>query len=369
MQKVGNFVFVVASAFALADILVVLGRLREATHTHRQALQLASEHGQDAQRITAHHHLGLALLHHERGEDAEAAEHLQKAREIGEQTTLVDWSYRWHLAQARLKESEGDLEAALVLLDEARRMYVKTTIPDARPVEALKANLYLKQGRLDRAQDWARMRGLSADDEINYLNEFEHLLLARVRLAEGSFGGLGNLLERLLRLAEAQKRTGSVLEILILQALIFRAQGNQPQALAALERALTLAEPEGYLRTFVDEGETLRSLISDYRMTITDRTHPLLGYLDKILTAFSRPADVIPPSTITGRDAEIIEPLTDRELEILRLIAEGHSNAVIGQRLYLALSTVKGHNLRIFDKLQVQNRTEAVVRARELGLL
>ena len=120
MQKAGNFVFVVASAFALADILVVLGRLREAEKTYQQALQLAAEHGKEAQQITAHHYLGLAMLHHEMGEDAAAAEHLQKAREMGEQTTLVDWSYRWHLAQARLKESGGDLEAALVLLDEAR---------------------------------------------------------------------------------------------------------------------------------------------------------------------------------------------------------------------------------------------------------
>ena len=139
MQKAGNFVFVVASAFALADILVAQGRLREAVKTYQQALQLAAEHGKDAQQITAHHYLGLAMLHHEMGEDAAAAEHLQKARELGEQTTLVDWSYRWHLAQARLKESGGDLEAALVLLDEARRVYVKnshTGYPSDRGLES-----------------------------------------------------------------------------------------------------------------------------------------------------------------------------------------------------------------------------------------
>ena len=166
MQKAGNFVFVVASAFALADILVAQGRLREAVKTYQQALQLAAEHGKDAQQITAHHYLGLAMIQHEMGEDAAAAEYLQKAKEMGEQTTLVDWSYRWHIAQARLKESEGDLEAALVLLDEARRAYVKTPIPDTRPIEALKANVYLKQGRLDKAQDWVVKRGLSAKDEI-----------------------------------------------------------------------------------------------------------------------------------------------------------------------------------------------------------
>ena len=138
MQKAGNYAFVVASAFALADILVAQGHLREAVKTYQQALQLASKHGEDEQRITAHHHLGLALLTHEMGEDAAAAEHLQKAQEMGEQTTLVDWPYRWHVAQARLKESEGDLDAALTLLDEARRVYVRdshTGYPSGRGIE------------------------------------------------------------------------------------------------------------------------------------------------------------------------------------------------------------------------------------------
>ncbi len=271
MQKAGNFVFVVASAFAMADILVALGRLREAVKTNQQAIQLASKHGKDAQHITAHHYLGLAMLFHEMGEDAAAAEHLQKAREMGEQTTLVDWSYRWHLAQARLKESGGDLEAALVQLDEARRVYVKTPIPDTRPIEALKAKVYLKQGRLAQAQDWARARGLSADDEISYLGEFEHLTLVRVLMAEyqsrqgrrslaQAMQAIG-LLERLLKAAEAQRRTGSVIEILVAQALAHQVQGNLPLALASLERALTLAEPEGYVRLFVDEGEPMRLLL------------------------------------------------------------------------------------------------------------
>ncbi len=139
MQKAGNFVFVVASAFGLADILVAQGRLHEAVKTYLQALQLAAKHGQDEQRITAHHYLGLALLQHEMGEDAAAAEHLQKAQEMGEQTTLVDWAYRWHIAQARLKESAGDLEDVLVQLDEAKRVYVKnsyTGYPSCRGLES-----------------------------------------------------------------------------------------------------------------------------------------------------------------------------------------------------------------------------------------
>jgi ATP/maltotriose-dependent transcriptional regulator MalT len=378
MQKAGNFVIVVASAFAMSDILVEQGHLREAVKTNQQAIQLAVEHGKDAQQITAHHYLGLAMLYHEMGEDEAAVEHLQKAREMGEQTTLVDWSYRWHIAQARIKESGGDLESALTLLEEARHVYVKTIIPNTRPIEALKAKVYLRQGRLDKAQDWVRVRGLSADDDISYLNEFEHLILARVLMVEYQSSRVNNsiiqangLLERLLKAAEAQRRMGIVIEILVAQALAHQVQGNLPQALASLERALALAEPEGYVRLFVDEGEPMRWLIFNLRSRIekqsSGQSRPLLIYAEKLLSTFERVVEK--RSTTHPKKPELIEPLSERELEVLRLIAKGLSNSEISQRLVLALSTVKGHNLRMFGKLQVQNRTEAVVRARELGLL
>jgi len=238
-----------------------------------------------------------------------------------------------------------------------------------QPVEAHQARVYLKQGRLDKAQAWVQERGLSVTDEVNYLGEYEYLTLARVRLGEGVFTGVNELLEGLLALAETQKRTGSMVEILVTQALVHQAQGNQNRALAALEHALTLAEPEGYLRTFVDEGETMQLLISDVRLTIATHAHPLLGYVERVLDFFPQQPEDKLQSKIANQKSKIIEPLTERELEILHFIAEGHSNAEISQRLYLALSTVKGHNLRIFNKLQVQNRTEAVARARELGLL
>jgi LuxR family maltose regulon positive regulatory protein len=376
----------------LTEPLVVIGsnQLREAEKTYQQALQLASEHGKEAQQITAHHYLGLAMLYHERVEDEAAAEHLQKARELGEQTTLVDWPYRWHLAQARLKESGGDLEAALVELDEAKGAYVKNPIPNTRPIEALKAKVYLKQGRLAKALDWKRARGLSADDEISYLSEFEHLILARVLMAEyqsrqgrHAFLQASGLLERLLKGAEAQVRTGSVIEILGTQALAQQMQGNPPLALASLERALVLAQPEGYVRLFVDEGEPMRLLVLDFRARIEKQSngqgYALLGYLEKLLSAFGRTAgkqpttgpkkpELIEPEVRPPKNM-LVEPLSERELEVLRLVAQGLTNNEISQRLVLALSTVKGHNLRIFGKLQARNRSEAVTRARELGLL
>ena len=218
-----------------------------------------------------------------------------------------------------------------------------------------------------------RERGLSADDEISYLREFEHLTLARVLMAEyqsrqgrHSFLQALDLLERLLKAAEAQRRIGSVLEILVTQALAHQAQGNLPLALVPLERALVLAQPEGYVRIFVDEGEPMRLLILDFRSRIEKQSsgqgHPLLGYVEKLLSAFERAVReaVNDPS----KKPDMIEPLSERELEVLRLVAQGLSNSEISQRLVLALSTVKGHNLRIFGKLQAQNRSEAVARPR-----
>jgi LuxR family transcriptional regulator, maltose regulon positive regulatory protein len=293
---------------------------------------------------------------------------LKRAAELGLQTTLVDWLYRWRVVQAQLREAAGDLETALSLLDEAKRVYIQTLVPDLRPIAALKARIYLKQGRPDKARTWAAERGLSLTDEASYLHEFEHLTLARLEIANPLVNAL---LARLLQAAEAQKRWGSTLDILLGQALAYEAQGTHPLALASLKRALSMAEPEGYVRIFVDEGEPMRLLITDFRLSIekqmSSSAHAQLGYTSKLLAAFAPPVNN--QSTIKKQNSEMVEPLSERELEVLRLVAQGLSNREISLRLFLALNTVKGHNQKIFNKLQVQSRTEAVARARELGLL
>jgi len=377
MTQLGNHVFVVASAFAVADLLVGLGRLSEAERTYKDALQLAAQHGPKAEHITAHHHLGLSMIYHQRGDDTLAAHHLKRAAELGLQTTLVDWLYRWHVAQAQLKEAAGDLETALALLNEAKQVYIQTAVPDLRPIASQKARIHLKQGRPDKARAWAAERGLSLVDEVSYLHEFEYLTMARLEIANPLVNAL---LARLLQAAEAQKRRGSALDILLVQALAHEAQGNRPQALAALKRALSLAEPEDYIRIFVDEGEPMQLLILDFRLWIGKQSHSqdhtLLGYVDKLLAAFVPPANkqsttpaLAAGASVKNPKSEMVEPLSERELEVLRLVAQGLSNREISERLFLAVNTVKGHNQKIFDKLQVQSRTEAVARARELGLL
>ena len=372
MQHAGNVVFAVASAFAAADILIEQGRLREASRTYQQALQLADEAGAEAQAITAHHHLGLALLYHETGHAAAFTAHWSQAEELGQRTTLVDWPYRWRLAQARIKQADGDFDAALELLAEAQRVYVKNPVPILRPIEALKAQLYLKQGRISQAQAWAQARALAVDDELNYLTEFDYLTLARVLIATDRASHAVRLLDRLLLAAETGQRTGSVIALLIVQALAWHAHGNRPAALAALERALTLAEPEGYVRVFVDEGEPLHMLILDFGRWLEKQTRgedrQLIGYVEKLLAAFPQPI-ALPQSAVSHQPADMLDSLSPRELEVLRLIEQGLSNQAIADRLFLAVSTVKGYTRTLFDKLHVQRRTEAVARARELGLL
>ncbi len=366
MQKLGNQMYVLASAFVVADMQVILGRLGDAEKTLRQTIQKAEAFGQEAEAVTAHQHLGLAMIAHERGDDIVATQRLQTAAELGQRSTLIDWIHRWNLAQARLKESDGEFDSALQCLDDAQRGYVKNPIPIMQPIAAHKARLYLKQGRLDKAQAWVRERSLSVTDEANYLGEYEHLTLARTHLTEHSFEGVDNLLERLLALAEIQKRVGSMIEILLTHALVFQAQGDQPQAFAALERALTLTEPEGYIRVYVDEGEAMRLLLSDLK--VKPRAHPLHEYVDRILNFFPQSAEAISQSKIVNPKSKIADPLSEREMEVLRLLRSELSGPEIAQRLIVSLNTLRTHTKNIFNKLGVSNRRSAIRRAEELDL-
>ena len=289
---------------------------------------------------------------------------------MGEQAAQEAYQYRWRLARARLKEVQGDLDGALDLLDEAERVYTRGVVPDVRPVAALKTRVWVAQGRLSEALGWVRERGLSVDDDLSYLREFEHITLARVLMAryksdrtDGSIQEAMGLLERLLKAAEEGERTGRVIEILVLQALAHEAQDDVPRALDPLERSLTLAEPEGYVRIFVDEGEAMRNLLrhAAARGIASSYTQRLLSAFDKP----TRPASTLAQDTADG----LAEPLTAREVEILRLIAAGMRNQEVADHLFISLSTVKRHIANAYGKLNATHRTEAIARANELNLL
>ncbi len=374
LQMAGNISDAISATLVLADIKMAQGRLHEAASTYERSLQLATEQGEPVLRGTADLYVGMSELHREQGDLEAATQHLLTSKELDERAGLPENRYRRCVAMARIREAQGDLDGALDLLHEAEHRYMRGYFPNVRPIATLKARIWVKQGRLGEALGWAREQGLSPRDDLNYLREFEHVTLARVLIdqykserVERSIHEAMGLLERLLQAAEEGERTGSVIEILVLRALAHEAQGDSPPALVSLERALTLAEPEGYVRVFVDEGRPMAHLLSEAA------AHGIMpDYAAKLLAVFEaeeqKSADEshLPPALPAQ---SLIEPLSQRELEVLQLIARGLSNREISGRLFLALSTVKGHNRIIFSKLLVQRRTEAVARARELGLL
>ena len=374
LQKAGNISDAVGGAMTSADIRIAQGRLREAMRTYERALRLATEQGDPVMRGTADMHVGMGEIHRERNDLEAATQHLLGSEEQGEHTGFPQYRYRWRVAMARILETRVDLDGALELLDEAERLYVSDFHPNVRPIAASRARVWVAQGRLGEALGWARERGLSAQDDLGYLREFEHITLARVLLAryksdreERSMLEATGLLERLLTAAEGGGRMGSVIEILVLQARAHEAQGDIPAALVPLERALALAEPEGYVRIFVDEGTPMARLLFEAaaRGIMPDYTGRLLAAFEAEEHKGEDGSYLSPASPAQP----LAEPLSRRELEVLRLIAQGLSNREIGMRLFLAVITVKGHNRNIFRKLQVRRRTEAIARARELGLL
>jgi LuxR family maltose regulon positive regulatory protein len=187
---------------------------------------------------------------------------------------------------------------------------------------------------------------------------------ARVHLAQGDTASALEILQRFRQQAEEKSWADEHLKVLVLQTIAYHAHGENNKALQHLGEALRLAEPHGFIRTFVDEGQPMAQLLSK---AAAQAINP--DYASKLLAAFESEKQKNANQSNLSPDQPLVEALSSRELEVLQLIAQGLSNEEIGKKLFLALDTVKGHNRRIYDKLQVQRRTEAVARARELGLL
>jgi LuxR family maltose regulon positive regulatory protein len=364
LRRAGHIADTFGCAIALADIRRTQGRLGEAMRTYEQALQRAPQQGGSVLRGTADMYVGMSEIHRERDDLRAATQQLLRSQELGEHIGLPQNRYRWRVAMARIRQAEGDLSGALDLLNEAERLYVGDFFPNVRPVPALRARVRVAQGELGEALGWAREQGLSFDDDLSYLREFEHITLARVLLAGYTSEHAARpiqeatrLLEGLLLAAEEGERTGSVIEILVLQALARQSQDDVPAALASLQRALTLAEPEGYVRIFADEGPPMATLL---RAAAKRGTAP--GYVRRLLAAVNKTGDGAPASQ------GLIEPLSERELDVLRLLGTDLGGPEIARELIVSLNTVRTHTKNIYAKLGVNNRRAAVRRARELNL-
>ena len=371
MRLSGNTTAVVTGTFTLAGIKKAQGHLHEAYDIYQRSLQLLAEHCKSVIRGTADLHVGLSELHRERGELEAAEKCLLTAEELGEHAALPEMPYRSRtVALARLKEAQGDLNGALELLIKAEHLVVRGPVPIARPIGALKARIWLRQGRLDDAIRWTEDRGLSTEDHLDYVREFEHITLARVLIARYASDGASQhlhaatgLLERLLEKSVEGGRTENVIEILLIQAMSNQTQGEIARAVAIFERALVLAEPEGYVQVFVDEGEAMLSLIRYATANGVTNAHAM-----RLLFELRGTHPSASPSAPVA-SSELAEALTAREVEILRLIATGMRNQEVADHLFISISTVKRHIANAYGKLNVGHRTEAIARANELHLL
>jgi LuxR family maltose regulon positive regulatory protein len=345
------------------------GRLGAALQTCQEALELAVGAGLHVAAGVAH--VGLAGILREQNELDAALEHATEGVALCRQLGYAQQLVTSLTVLAWIRQARGDQAGALEAIGEAERLVPNPNLPvDINsPLAVQRARLLLAQGKVDDAARWIAGRGLGVEDEPSYLREREYLVLARVLLASEACKPeqAHMLLERLLAAAEAARRTGSLIEILALEALALQAKGKKERAVSTLAQALALAEPEGYVRTFVDEGLPMAELLSEaLEVRQRDSLNPSVPahYLRKVLAALEQG---VPSATLPG--TELPEPLSERELEVLVLLAAGRSNRQIASELFVALSTVKTHIKNIYGKLDVRNRAQAVSRAKELNLI
>jgi len=357
-QTAGDVHLDVTATCTLGHVQIMQGQLHRAAETFARSFQIATSGGKAPTLFIGLGHVGMAEVLYEWNDLDRAMDHARQGIEMGERGESVDvlqagYSY---IPLAQLYQVRGDRQKALEVLHKAEQLAQRCNQKHMQAlIVAARARLWLAQGNLAAASRWAQASRLTLNDASGYEREFESITLSRVLIAQGRPDQALLFLVRLLTLAEPMGRIGRVIQILNLQALAYQVQGDEVQALVALRRSLSLAEPEGYIRSFVDEGEPMAHFL---RRALARGITP--GYASRLLAAFGES----PPAA-----QALVEPLTARELEVLRLVAGGLSNREIAQQLVVAVSTVKSHINHLYGKLEVKNRTQAVARAQELGLL
>jgi LuxR family maltose regulon positive regulatory protein len=354
---------------ALAYLRIAQGRLREAEVSLRQALGFATEREAELLPAVGRVRIAMGELLLER-EDLEASEReLTLGTELVERAGELEILTRGQIALSRVKWALGDAEGALKLAHEAERLARESGAPQAIADAALwKARLHLMRNEL-RAVASELERASSVDEVPGSTRESERISLARLLIAREDYDEALQLLDSLREMAEAADRRGNVVEILTLQALVLRAKDEKNRAIDVMGRALALAESEGYVRTFVDEGPPIAELLSEVleaqqRGRLDSLRRVPAHYLRKLLAALERDA---PSPTLPS--IELPEALSERELEVLQLIASGKNNRRISSELFVSVGTVKTHINNLYRKLDSHSRTQAVARARELRLL
>ncbi len=351
----------IAGLYLQAQFLALRGRIDEAIALCQQGLELAKNRGWLATYAGVLVQVALADLLREQNQLEAAAQHLVESLDRGIQNRQPG-IMMGYITLARVRQAQGDSQAAQAAIRAAKQCqtWLWATMLS---VSACQARLDLAQGNLDDAVRWAEASGLDVEDELRYSftnqhpcgSELDYLTLARVLIACGrnSLELAMRLLTRLYDFTKADGRTARMMEVLMLQALVWQARGDRDRALEPLQRSLDLPRTGDYIRLFIDEGKPMLNLL---RAAASKNIHA--AFVNRLIDAFGQPEKQL-----------LIEPLSDRELEVLSYLAQGLSDQAIADRLYLSLAAVKWHDRNLYGKLNVNNRTQAVARARDLGIL
>ena len=368
-KAAGNIYMNLLASHCLYAVETLQGRLKEAKEKLQNLIQLTEESGLSRIGIAGNNYSTLGSILYEMNDLEEGMRYIERGiqlAELGHDTIALMGCY-FNLIKALFhREDFSGAQSIIQKIEKAARNFA---LPPwmMHTLEALKAWIWLESGNMDAASRWIKERGLTINDELSQRREAEHMVLARILMAQDQLDEAERLLIRLIKKAKEGSRIMMEIELRKLKALILYAQGNTVAALDELRQALSLAEPGGLVRTFVSEGspiaELLERILDESKKVQDDKKASFSqAYLKKLLLAFK--ADTLPRTT-----GSLVEPLSEREFEVLHLISTGLTNQEIAKRLFISLNTVRTHTKNINSKLNVHSRTQAVARAKERGLL
>ena len=378
-KAAGDTYYTLLASSKLAITLLAQGRLQETIDLCQEQIHAANEFGHSQSPMKG---FMMVLF----GEALTELNDLSKALDLAingieltersENLLFIGWGY---ISLMKIQFSRGNLAAVEEIIQKLENLGRESNVPDwiMGLMGIWQVRTWLAQNNLEAASRWANARELNTDiespllQEIDFFTLFDYVVLSRIWIARGQLNEAIKLLKYLLNIADKGERTANMIEILMLQALAYQKLGDPSQSLAALKQSLSIAEPKGFIRIFVDEGAPMAHLIygissqaNDLALTVSP------AYIQRLLNAFPEvEPEQTTPSKVQSTTDEWIEPLSERELEVLQLIADGLTNQEIAAQLYLSLNTVKAHTRNIYGKLDVNSRTQAVAKARALGLI
>jgi len=364
-QEIGNMQIIALSLGHLGQVQMMLGDLCGAEATFHRAVEIHTQQGGQPSAFFGLSHVGLGNLAYERNDLETARQELERGIVMGHLWNSWEALIPGYLGLAQLHFAQGDIDGALQALDELGVLGKNNPIMVSPIVDAWKASSDLRRGMAAKAEGWARQAGYLPRDEVVPVSPDLLPILARLLLARGNAEQAQSLLEEQINSARSTGQWGVWLKLSTLLVVILDARKQHRSALEKLLELLRRAKDQRYIRALVDEGEPMRRMIADCRLQT--REPATLEYIDLLLAAFATPPSTPTPSL--SHNTGLAAPLSPREVEVLRLVAEGFSNKEIAQKLCISLRTVKYHTTSIFTKLNVNSRTQAVSQARAVGII